>query len=175
MKTQKIFSLTERVCSKCGLKKPINEFYKKRSHKWVCDSYYYQCQTCQKKYKKSSMTKKYASEYMKRLYRKPKNSFKKYKYEAKRKGFIFTIDVSFFGNLVDKPCFYCGIKPMLGEVIGIDRIDNKKGYEKNNCLPCCSDCNYSKRTRSISDFVNHCRKVVEYQNLKLTNTNPIGE
>lgn len=41
---------------------------------------------------------------------------------------------------VDKSCHYCKSKlhPLLG---GLDRIDNAKGYSRDNVLPCCSMCN----------------------------------
>lgn len=41
---------------------------------------------------------------------------------------------------VDKSCYYClsPLHPLSG---GLDRIDNAKGYTRDNVLPCCSMCN----------------------------------
>ena len=36
-------------------------------------------------------------------------------------------------------CFYCGDTPS-----GFDRIDNEKGHTKENCVPCCKECNVSR-------------------------------
>lgn len=35
---------------------------------------------------------------------------------------------------------------------GLDRIDNTKPHEVDNCVPCCYDCNYAKRDRSVDQF-----------------------
>jgi hypothetical protein len=53
-------------------------------------------------------------------------------------------------------CHYCGIIPsrVNKEFVynGLDRIDNSKGHTDENTVPCCTDCNYSKRDRSLDDF-----------------------
>jgi len=36
---------------------------------------------------------------------------------------------------------------------GIDRVDNSRGYEPDNVVPCCIDCNRAKRTRTRADFL----------------------
>ena len=63
-----------------------------------------------------------------------------------------------------KECMYCGDKLTNTHkklhnngdfsYTGIDRYDNKKGYEKENCVPCCSVCNRLKTDMSIKDFKN---------------------
>jgi hypothetical protein len=35
---------------------------------------------------------------------------------------------------------------------GLDRIDNTLPHTKENCVPCCFACNYSKRDKTIKDF-----------------------
>lgn len=43
-------------------------------------------------------------------------------------------------QLRENPCIYCGGKlPLYG--LGLDRLDNSKGYERGNCVPCCTICN----------------------------------
>lgn len=37
---------------------------------------------------------------------------------------------------------------------GLDRINNNQPHSKENCVPCCKYCNYSKRERSTEDFKN---------------------
>lgn len=58
-----------------------------------------------------------------------------------------------------KPCHYCG-----GAIttVGIDRIDNTKGYAMNNCVSCCRTCNIAKGAMSPSDFMTHAKKIVEH-------------
>jgi hypothetical protein len=36
---------------------------------------------------------------------------------------------------------------------GIDRIDNRLGYERANSIPCCSICNFAKNSMSYEDFI----------------------
>ena len=35
---------------------------------------------------------------------------------------------------------------------GIDRVDNIKGYDLDNCVTCCSLCNWMKRDLTIKEF-----------------------
>ena len=43
-------------------------------------------------------------------------------------------------NILNQKCYYCNED----EYIGIDRIDSKKGYTLENCVPCCKFCNLMK-------------------------------
>jgi hypothetical protein len=44
---------------------------------------------------------------------------------------------------VGKPCHYCGaeLPPLM---VGLDRIDNGRGYHADNVVPCCYPCNTAK-------------------------------
>lgn len=85
-----------------------------------------------------------------------------------------------FKELVKKPCFYCGAeyskelpdyfcdsksRGVLTDTIvkcnGLDRIDNEKGYEKNNVVPCCTQCNTAKNTLTQKDFFDWVKKVYD--------------
>ena len=78
-----------------------------------------------------------------------------------------------FKNFMQQPCFYCGRNPFLkryayhrtryskgiktdesGYLNGIDRVNPKKGYTKENCVPCCKICNIAKSDLSQSEFRN---------------------
>jgi 5-methylcytosine-specific restriction endonuclease McrA len=43
--------------------------------------------------------------------------------------------------------------------MGIDRIDNNKGYFWENCVPACKECNTSKSSCSIELM----RKILEWK------------
>lgn len=62
----------------------------------------------------------------------------------------------------NKPCHYCG-EEIVG--IGIDRVNNKIGYQVDNIVPCCAWCNKMKLVATKEDFINHCKKIVEFNNL----------
>ena len=39
--------------------------------------------------------------------------------------------------------------------IGVDRLNNNRGYVKGNVAPCCAPCNYMKRAMPVSTFLGH--------------------
>jgi hypothetical protein len=85
-----------------------------------------------------------------------------YKHSARARKLSFTItneDIKFISSL---DCFYCGSPPRNifgpkranGGYLqnGIDRVDNTKGYDLENCVPCCKQCNYAKRDQTTEEF-----------------------
>lgn len=46
---------------------------------------------------------------------------------------------------------------------GIDRIDSTIGYLKNNCVSCCSKCNYMKMRLDKKEFIEQCIKISQFQ------------
>lgn len=64
-----------------------------------------------------------------------------------------------FKALVTGDCHYCGAPPSRptfvgGELrTGIDRLDSSKGYEAENCVPCCTACNLMKGIQSYDEFL----------------------
>lgn len=66
-------------------------------------------------------------------------------------------------------CDYCGAPPSSLKRVrgrsefkynGIDRVDNSRGYEIGNVVPCCSKCNTAKSTMSRGEFLAWARRVV---------------
>jgi hypothetical protein len=56
----------------------------------------------------------------------------------------------------DEPIFWCKFtsKHNYGTSYNLDRIDNKKGYILNNCVVCCTFCNYVKKDQfSYQEFL----------------------
>jgi len=46
---------------------------------------------------------------------------------------------------------------------GIDRVDNSKGYSDTNCVPCCSECNHAKGTKSYGEFIKYLERITSYR------------
>ena len=102
--------------------------------------------------------------------------FKEYKNGAEKRSLDFKIDFNDFIRLSEQNCFYCGAEPVIHEsdkkyiskIIepwkrnGIDRIDTKKGYVLDNCVPCCSKCNYAKHDLEINEFKDWVKKCYEH-------------
>ena len=88
--------------------------------------------------------------------------FNRYKAKVLKSGKCFELtlqDVE--AILAEDCCNYCGSSlPKVG--IGLDRIDNTKGYTKDNVSPCCSKCNKMKSDLTIKDFYKHLRKIIKY-------------
>lgn len=68
------------------------------------------------------------------------------------------ISLKEYSKLYEKKCIYCGDESMGG----IDRIDNKLGYSKKNSKSCCKMCNYMKNQHTTEKFLNHIKKIYEY-------------
>lgn len=71
-----------------------------------------------------------------------------YKYAAKRKKIPWNLAREDFERLTKENCVYCNKPPSRVRrgyrFTGVDRKDNDRGYELENCVPCCSECNYIK-------------------------------
>jgi len=94
-----------------------------------------------------------------------------YKNNAKYKNIIFNLTKQEVLVFFQRECFYCGTPPnktitkknFYGSFTynGIDRLDNDKGYTKQNCVSCCSFCNYTKNKTDCNDFIIWIRKVAK--------------
>jgi len=92
-----------------------------------------------------------------------------YKYNAAQRNLEFKLADEEFRNLIFNNCGYCGAEPNNksknrygnGDVIysGIDRIDNAVGYEKDNCIACCKNCNRAKYKMSYKEFLNWIKNI----------------
>jgi len=98
-----------------------------------------------------------------------------YKYEAKKRGYIWDLTGEQFKEVTQKDCFYCGAKPNQsclsktpqcnGDYIynGIDRVDNSKGYTFDNVVSCCGICNQAKGKLTQQDFYNWVERIYRYE------------
>lgn len=82
--------------------------------------------------------------------------YNRYSKSAQRRKIEFNISYETFIAYWKLPCYYCGSDI---ETIGIDRVNNDKGYENNNIVPCCTKCNLAKRKMSDIEYIEHCKLV----------------
>lgn len=94
---------------------------------------------------------------------------------AKTRGHYFAITKDDFRNITSQNCFYCGNHPMSEsknngkrskfygnyKYNGIDRVDNDKGYIKENCVSSCFVCNQMKLTMGQTEFIAQCKRISE--------------
>ena len=83
--------------------------------------------------------------------------YKSYLMRANKKGFPFEFTVEEFEAICSADCFYCG-----DSGFGIDRVNSKLGYTKENSVPCCSKCNMMKYTMSQMEFFKMCEKIYKH-------------
>ncbi len=104
--------------------------------------------------------------------------YRRYKMKAKYRKLEFSLDKNTFKMLTSSNCYYCGEKPnqqvfepnlsAQGKINstylynGLDRIDNNKGYTKDNVVPCCRLHNEWKRALSYKDFINIIHNTSEF-------------
>jgi hypothetical protein len=114
-----------------------------------------------------------------------------YKRGAKRRGIYYALSREEFRYLVSQDCHWCGERPKSYNpyynrktnekkigitdnwakkqeifINGIDRVDNNIGYVLNNCVPCCTKCNEMKMDKTVSEFLNHIHKIINFQENK---------
>lgn len=89
-------------------------------------------------------------EYNKRWARtSPRGRLGMYKNSAKERGVAFNLTFEQFMSFWQKPCIVgCKI-----DTIGLDRIDNSKGYEINNVRPMCKKHNLMKNHFSDQELI----------------------
>lgn len=144
-----------RVCSVEGCNKPF--WAKDRCHSHYDQQIYFKNLnknlSRHKEYYKNNKYK--VKEYRERnknkisnLRRNPENRFRVSKNLAKYRNLSFTLTFEEYKSLISKPCYYC--EGEFGKVetsLGLDRIDNGRGYELDNVLSCCTDCNRTRGDR----------------------------
>jgi hypothetical protein len=82
--------------------------------------------------------------------------FTKYVARALRKGLSFSLTRAVFDTVRRRPCHYCGgVKSM-----GLDRVDNARGYTTDNVVPACTTCNLMKKNMPAEDLVRACWAIV---------------
>jgi hypothetical protein len=89
---------------------------------------------------------------------------------SKKRGIDFKLTKELFNSLIIQKCFYCDyIKD--GEVNGIDRIDNNKGYLKENVVACCETCNIAKGSQHPQEFIDKLYSINIYNKelIKISN------
>lgn len=64
---------------------------------------------------------------------------------AETRGKTWELSRETYETLVEQPCDYCG--DPTGDGVGLDRLDNTRGYEPDNVVPCCGDCNMLRGRR----------------------------
>lgn len=97
--------------------------------------------------------------------------YKEYKGGARRRNILWDLGLEDFSAITKLECHYCGVGP--GRVItrcgvellvnGLGRMDNTKGYEQGNVVPCCKACHTAKGTTPYESFLEWVRRIARFQ------------
>ena len=79
--------------------------------------------------------------------------YKSYKLRAKNKGLDFSLSEMMFYAILHTQCYICGKNGNINE-LGIDRLNNSKGYVQGNVAACCWECNKVKGKLDTKQFFN---------------------
>lgn len=112
----------------------------------------------------------------------PRRLLRNYKRKAHDRNLAWNLSEEEFFFLVTASCHYCGLPPsnvckarsgtrshsadyVREEYVysGIDRKDNSTGYEIDNCVSCCRDCNHAKHTKPYDVFKAWIDRVMKFQ------------
>ena len=101
--------------------------------------------------------------------------YTRYKSDAKRYDREFNLTLEQFKSITSSNCFYCKDqpnrpfkRPYTNTSVedcdpymcnGIDRVDSSIGYVFENCVACCTTCNYMKLDLRQDVFISHIQKI----------------
>jgi hypothetical protein len=155
------------VTKKCGFKKECRscriDYYNKHKERIAKSRKIYRINNPEKFKNISKIrwenNKVDMSVYNKAYNRTIQGHYSRYKRSAKSRKHIFELDYITFAYLVTSPCVYCGKVNMWN---GVDRVDSRKGYTKENCVSCCTICNIMKLDLDLNQFKQHIKQIYDW-------------
>jgi hypothetical protein len=122
-----------------------------------------------------------------------KCAYGRYQQGAKKRKLTFNLTFEEFVALAAQNCHYCNSKPsncynvkhskgnLRGQPRGgaafvhngIDRVDSKRGYAADNCVPCCRRCNMAKNDMTTDEFFDWITAVHTHTTKRSTNGAPV--
>lgn len=101
--------------------------------------------------------------------------FIKLKSTAKKRKLILNITLEQYSLLISIPCIYCsGAFETNSTGVGLDRVDNNRGYEFDNVVSCCGECNRIKGSKLSKEEAKAAIKaIIEVREWHLQNFNEI--
>ena len=105
--------------------------------------------------------KKYAEKRkacIKRFRKTTRGRFDNLRGNASARGIPLLVSFQEYEILIKNHCYYCGRE---NDTKGLDRVDYNIGYEINNVVSCCGQCNLAKHVKTKSQFIEMCLLVAE--------------
>jgi len=168
--------MNTKICKVCKIEKDYSEYHKIKHGLGGVRTV---CKECRKIEKDEYLSRDYVIEKNKDFYQKHKaairlrtnrhywtlnGQYHNYKKSAKKRNLEFNLTEQECIPYYNTTCIYCG-NQITG--LGIDRVENDRGYAKDNIVPCCSICNFMKHHLTKDEFLNHILSIVNNLKLKL--------
>jgi len=150
----------DKNCRKCNTYKSISLFRKTKN-----GTPRYICKLCEAAYKKEWRNKNKESyqSYHKNYSKSLSGKYSRYKFDAKKRGYVFELDLKQFKDYWKAPCTYCGASI---ETVGLDRKANSGGYTAENVTSCCTICNKAKGSRSYNEWLRWLQDIRDHHTTK---------
>lgn len=101
----------------------------------------------------------------------------RYRVNARSRDLSWCLTDEDFLRLTSQDCHYCGAAPanVAGTFVynGIDRMDNDRGYEPENVVPCCPKCNWAKRDMPYDEFLAWIARLASFHFFRPDMTPPV--
>ena len=88
------------------------------------------------------------------------NKLKYYKHRANDHNIKWLIDDEYAKLLFGQLCYYCNEIDIETNINGIDRKYSNENYTKENCVSCCSMCNYIKNDTNIDRYMKKIKHIL---------------
>lgn len=142
----------QKICSKCNLPKDFSDYFKKSTSK---DGYQSVCKKCDYASKRKNRVKNKENYF--------KNVLHNIKMRSIKKNYEFNLDLEWLITNCPKVCPVFETSLIIGsknpyEIISVDRIDNNKGYTKDNCRIISWKANKVRMDSTLEDL----KKLVRY-------------
>lgn len=90
---------------------------------------------------------------------KDKITYSQYIYKAKKRNIDFELTETNFKEIINDDCYICGKQNSDVHQNGIDRYENDIGYNVENSIGCCGECNYMKKNLDFDIFINQIENI----------------
>lgn len=158
-----------KICTNCKVNKELSDFHKSNQSK---DGLRYYCKSCcnekQRNYFNTEKGKLVYKKNTEKDWLNPKNLYTRAKAYCKQRNHLFALSCEEYINLYNLPCYYCNnilCNSGLKKGISLDRIDNLRGYEIDNVLPCGGFCNKTRGDRlSVTEMIEVAKLLISLRN-----------
>lgn len=148
------------ICNKCYMHEYMKEYKKTHDWKKYSNKYKKQYQDGSDEYKQLRKIKTHIYEEFRGKFITRRMSLGRSK--AKSRGLEWLITIEEYHILILQPCHYCNneLGDPVEKGIGLDRIDNSKGYTIDNVLSCCAVCNVIRSDKLSKEEMEAVAKLI---------------